>query len=313
MQKSRWLVQTLILSIALNAALLSLFFYFLIRENPVYLSYKPKTDRVEPSGCISLPVKTSFLERVQTVEYSRLIDLLNDERDIEQGYHVRDFALGALASYHDFDVERALERGPLSTRKWEFQGRYFLLFSGLSQTDFEKLALFAHHEQWPYTVKGLFKKIASASIEASDPSLIHFFCHTPEFTLLETLFARTHLPIQKRSVLALAIEGGWKQFAQYNKEMEKNLNFSSRVRQTYLLNSIANNSITAAYLLLLTDAEFAARQLDDRQIAKLLELLPKGTRESLQFVQQIASSPRSDAVRNKAIHRINEYRGNVEM
>jgi hypothetical protein len=308
MSKSRWLVQTLVLSIGLNAVLLCVFFYFLIRKNPISLSYKPKIENVECDNSVSFSIKVPFLEKLQKIKYVHLVDLLKDTRNVEQGYRVQDFALGALASYHDFDVERGLERGHLRQKKWEFKGKHFFLFPGCTQADFEKLQLFAKEEKWPFTTKGLFRKIARDSIENSEPALLYFFCHTPQFIVFETLFARTQVPIQKKRVLKLALEGGWDLFEQFHLEQLKNADFSSHVRRNLLLNAIARNSTEAAMLLLLTDEQFALQQLEDQQMYHLLDLLPQ-KKELLPFVQQIASSPRDDRVCRKASTWIAAYAG----
>ncbi|MFC2049259.1 LysM peptidoglycan-binding domain-containing protein [Chlamydiota bacterium] len=306
MQNSRWIFQTLVLSVALNVALLGIFFYFLIRDNPLHFSYRPK----EAVKSEHPPVPPGFLARLPAVSFDHLVELLSDVRKMEQGFRVQEVALGALAAYHDFDVERGLGRGKLSKHVWEYEGGRFFLFPGLSETDFETLKTFAAVEQWPLTSQGLFKKIRETGLENCDPALIGFFCHTPEFVLFETLFARTHLPIQKRSVLNLALEGGWEKFAVFTAGQEAGIDFSDECRQRVLLGAIDEGSKTAAYLLLITDAPFATQQLDDIHLARVLDLLTAKTQESGQFVQTIASSSRINAIREKAMARISEYTGN---
>ncbi len=303
MHNPRWIFQALILSATLNVALLGVFFYFLIRDNPLHFSYHPK----EVLHFQHPPIPSGFLERLPAVAFDHLLELLIDERKMEYGFQVRELALGALALFHHFDVERGLGRGKLSKHIWEYEGARFLMFPGLSSTDFETLQTFAHKDQWPLTSQGLFERIQESGLENSDPGLVRFFCHTPEFVLFETLFARTHLPIQKRSVLNLALEGGWKKFAAFSQEQQAGIDFSSEIRQQVLLGAIAEGSKTAAYLLLLTDAPFATHQLDDAYLIQVLDLLGTKTAESVQFVQNIAASSRIDAVRQKAVARISEY------
>lgn len=307
MQKPRWIFQTLVLSVALNVALLGVFFYYLIRDNPLHFCYRPK----EIVKSQHPPIPPGFLDRLPAVSFGHLLELLNDDRKMEYGFCVREVALGALAAFHDFDVERGLGRGRLSKHIWEYEGKRFLLFPGLSEADFETLKIFAHAEQWPLTCQGLFKRIRDSGLENCDSGLIGFFCHTPEFVLFETLFARTRLPIQKRSVLNLALEGGWEKFAAFIAEQQAGVDFSHEARQKVLLGAIDEGSKTAAYLLLITDAPFAAHQLDDVHLAHVLDLLTAKTQESLQFAQTVAASSRIDPVRQKAMARISEYTGNA--
>ena len=302
---SRWIFQALILSALLNIVLLGIFFYFLIRDNPLHFSYCPK----EFVHLQRPPIPSGFLERLPSVAFDHLLELLADERTLESGFQVCEVALGALALFHHFDVERGLGKGKLSKHIWEFEGTRFLMFPGLSKTDFETLRHFAYHDQWPLTAQGLFERIRGLGLENCEQELIHFFCHTPEFVLFETLFARTHLPIQKRKVLNLALEGGWEKFAAFSEAQKRSADFSSQMRQQVLLGAIDEGSKTAAYLLLLTDTSFATHQLDDVHLTRLLDLMSIPTPESLQFVQTIAASARIEGVRQKALTKISDYTG----
>ena len=319
MRNPRWIFQALILSALLNVALLGVFFYFLIRDNPLHFSYRPK----ETLHAQHPPIPPGFLERLPSIAFAHLLELLADERKMETGFQVREISLGALALFHHFDVERGLGRGKLSKHIWEYEGARFLMFPGLSRTDFETLRNFAYLDQWPFTTQGLFERIRRSELENCDQGLIHFFCHTPEFVLFETLFARTHLPIQKRSVLSLALEGGWENFAAFSEKQRTGVDFSSEMRQRVLLRAIDEGSKTAANLLLITDAPFAIHQLDDAHLTLVLDLLSTQTPQSVksqsaqpefvQFLQTIAASARIDAIRQKALARISEYTSPCEV
>ncbi len=307
MKNGRWIFQTLVLSVALNVALLGVFFYFLIRDNPLHFSYKAKVEQKLGAP----PVSTAFIEKIPSVPFERLVELLNDQRKMAEGYRICDLALGALAAFHDFDVERGLGRGKLSKQKWEFEGACFLLFPGMKEEDFNVLQTFAQNEKWPYTMRGLYKKIQQFSLEATDPSLLSFFCHTPEFVLVETLLVRTHMPIQKRTVLNLVLEGGLDHLEAFAANQEESIDFSDEVRRDFLLGAIEKRSKTAAYLLLLTDGNFAYHHLNDQQMALLLDLLTVKTEESLQFAQAVSTSSRVAQIRERALHLIGDYMGHL--
>lgn len=305
MKSQRWIFQSLILSVALNVTLLGVFFYFFIHDSPLHFSYHPK----EALHIGNPPVPTGFLKRLPAVAYEHLLELLNDERKMETGFKVCEIALGALALYHHFDVERALGRGRLSKHLWKDEESRFLIFPGLSRADFETLLCFARTERWPLTPQGLFERIRTEGLGNCDPELIHFFCHTSEFVVFETLFARTHVPIQKRNVLNVALEGGWEIFLAFSLEEQRSIDFSSEMRQKVLLGAIDAGSKTAAYLLLMTDAQFALCQLDDNRLSQMLDLLTVKTAESCQFVQTVLASSRIESVRQKAMARMGEYAG----
>lgn len=302
---SKWVLQTLILSVALNGALLCTFFYFLIRDNPLHLAYQPKEEREERPP----PITPTLLGRLHTLPVEQLKELLQDQRKIQHGYRVRDFALGALASFHDVDVERGVGKGKLAKRKWEYGGDSFLLFPGLQDADFDQLQTFVAEEKWPLTPRGLFRLLRSAGVDKSDPALVHFFCHTPHFILLETLFARTELPIKKRSVLAVALESGWENLETYYEKQQTGTDFSDAIRQKFLVDAITEGSKTAVYLLLITDSTFACEELEDGQVVHLLELLTIKTQEAMQFAKLIVESPRSDSVRYRALERLSDFTG----
>jgi len=307
MLKSRWILQTLILSVGLNAVLISTFFYFIIRDNTLQFTYKPKEERYHTEP----PLTATLLGRLHALTFDQLVELLSDQRKIEHGYQVCDCALGALAAFHDFDVERGLGKGSLSKRTWEFSGNCFLLFPGLEDADFEQLRRFAAQEKWPLTPKGLLKKIQQNGMDKSDPSLIHYFCHTTHFVLLETLFARTGLPLQKKMLLALAIESGWEGLDAFYQRQCMGSDFSSEVRQKFLVDALLKGSKSAAYLLLITDPSFASNQLDDTHVLKILTLLTVKTHEALEFAHKVANSPRGDTVREKAVEKVVFFTGKL--
>ncbi len=301
-KKNRWLLQTLILSGALNVALIGIFFYFLIRDNPLHFSFEPKVEvKVEKT-----PLSASFLGQLQALSFDHLVELLSDQRMVEQGCRVCDFAAAALATFYDFDVPRALGRGRLPLRRWVFDEMTFTLFPGLSEKDFSTLMAFAKEERFPFTTKGLVKRIKA---NEQDSELLAYFCHTAEFILIERLFARTGLPISKGTVLGMVREGGWERLAHFYESQEERGDLSDGVRQELLVDYIEGGSKTAAYLMLVTDPKFAQLQLGDRHVVQMLELLDVKTKEAAEFVAALMDSPRGEEVCNRAFQRFAEYEG----
>ncbi len=302
MSKSPWLRQTLILSVLLNIALVGTFFYFLIHDNPLHFSYKPKAE----GEYEDLEIAETLLGRLHALPYDKLLALLGDTRKMQHGYMVRDFALGALASFHDFDIGRCLGR-KIASRKWESSGDTFLLFPGVSDEDFEQLQHFARTQLWPFSAKGLLRLIADKGIEESNTHLVNFFCHTPQFVLLETLFARAKAPVLKKNILSLALECGFDQIDEFYQRQEKNADFSPSIRQEFLLEALNKGSKTAAELLLLTDKKFAIQDLDNEQLLKIIDLISIDSPQGSQFLEMVAATPRSEVLREKALKKLSRY------
>ena len=295
-------MQTLILSAALNVVLIGIFFYFLILGNPLHFCFQPEEDaKIEKT-----PLSPAFLVRLQTLSFDHLVELLADRRMVEQGYRVCDFAAAALATFYDFDVPRALGKRSLPMRKWDFDETAFTLYPGLKEEDFDKLTAFAQTEIYPFTTKGLLRLIAA---NEKDTQLLSYFCHSPEFILLERLFARTELPISKGTLLGMVKEGGWERFEDFYRQQEQTCDFSDRARRKLLVEYIEGGSKTAAYLLLVADPEFALNQLEDKDVAAMLDLMDVKTPEAAQFVRQLVDSPRGDEVQTRAFRRFAEYCG----
>lgn len=303
MRQSRWLFQTLIFSVTINLAFVAIFFYLIIRDNPLHFSYAPsETIYVETP-----PVSPAFLGRLHTFSFEHLSNLLLDSRKIDHGYCMRDFALAALATYYDFDVERGLERGKLSKKIWNFEGKSLLFFPGLEERDFEKLNVFSMQDKWPLTTKGLYKRLQEEGVEHADQELLEFFCSRPEFRVLQTLLARASVPIKTGTVLLLALEIGWEKIDRFFLETQKRADFSDNMRRHFLLEGIRDHAKTAAYLLILTDAEFVRRELKDADIENILALLLTQTKETKEFAIEIQRSWRSDQTKNKASELLSAY------
>ncbi|MCH9627358.1 MAG: hypothetical protein S4CHLAM2_09970 [Chlamydiales bacterium] len=299
-KKNRWLVQTLILSALLNVALVGVFFYFLIRDNPLHFHYQPKVEVKAENRSLN----STFVARLQTLSFEELVELLSDQQMVGQGYRVRDFAAAALVKVHAFDLRRALGNRLLSERRWDLGDQTLTLYPGLTEEDCADLALFARTERFPFKVKKLLEKI---DLEQRDPELLAYFCHTPEFILVETLFVRTQLPISKGTLLNLVCEGGWERLARFVEAQQQQSDFSDLVRREFLLDYVAGASKTAAYLLLITDFDFALNQLDDHQMVSVLQLLDVKTQEAMHFMQALSTSLRSEAVCQQAVQRLAEF------
>lgn len=298
-QNKRYLAQILILSIALNAILAAIFFYFFIRGNPFLLSFEYTPLPVTAEKHFT---NNEQLARLSGESFPTLLSSLTNTRLFEDGYRQRDLALGALVAKHHFDINRALGTTRLARRT---VGE-ISLFPGLNDADFAKILHFAQVERYPYTSEGLFVHLRE---NKTDPDLLLAFLRTPEFHLMETLFARAGLPIKKKFLIALCLESSWSTLNPLFEKMRADGNFAETRRRELLLMLMQEGSRNAAHLLLITDGAFAAKQLDDSSVIRILDLTEQQTDESMAFAKAIYASPRSDAVRLKAKATLIKYLG----
>lgn len=253
--------QFLILSLSLNALFVCLFLYFLIRNDPVHFSFSP---RIYHLGVTHPPLKNSILKRLSRYGYEQLVEMLKDERKADKRYTVRDLALGALVWLHDFDIEKALDK-PIGLDRKEL-----VLFSSLQNGDFEKIIDFMAKEKWPFTSRGLFRKIKQGE---KDPVLLHKFIHTPEFLALETLFLRHYPSLKRMKIFTLAIEGEWDALNNFYQAQREQADFSEIRLEKILVEYHQKGSLTAERLLLSQETSpTLSKRLDPRP--KMGELRP---------------------------------------
>lgn len=298
MRKKSWIVQTLILSVLLNGLLFGIFCYFLVRETPLFFAFRPAS----PKPSSSMTLSPAFLESLRRATPDALIASLEDRRLVEQEYAVRDFALAALIAYHDYDLPRAL--GKLPYQPCICGTEKLTLYSPLTEQEYAKVSTFLRVERFPYTTKGMFARISAGM---RDPEALSYFCHTPEFLLLETLFARTGLPLSKGVLLRLAQEGGWERLSAFYTTSQEKSDFSDSRRQKLLLSYLEGGSQTAAYLLVVTDLPFVLHWVAEAELSQMLSLMKTKTREAVAFSRQLLASPRSAEIHQLAAQRLADY------
>ena len=266
---NRWIKQALILSGGLNIVLVALFFYLVCRDSQTRLFFAYKPVKLEKVAPPTL---------LEGKTYEELITLLSDRQ-------LRLPAVHTLITNFDFDLQRACMQ--LTPRR-------------MSNDDFEKVTHFAKEEIYPFTAKGLYNRL---------PETAELFCYTPEYVQLETLFTRSRLPITRQTLLTLASEGSFETLSAYLLEQKAGANYGEQRRQQLLMDYINDGSRTAAYLLLITDLDFAKNSLTDDELIDLLQLLNVQTAEASTFVKALLDSTRNDVCKRKALDRLSDYEG----
>ena len=307
----RRLTQVLILSGLLNIVLFSVIIYSFVRERPPtpYCSLKPAGQEEQQSPLAIDLSNSEVLQIYGQLPYYQLIPKLENIQLVDNGYSVRDLALGCLVKFHYFDMNRALQgmEKPKQNRTISFgKNKEIVVFRDLTPEHYEAIVRFSKTERWPMTSQGLFLHLQQGNTENS---LVDAFLQSKEFMTTEMLFNRADSKVLKSEILKMLLEGTWEMLSTFAAQQHTLQDLSPPRRQSFLLQYIDHNSSTAAYLLLKTDGAFASHKLDDEHVIKMLSLLNAQTIESETFSLSLISSPRSDAVLKHATNRLYAYVG----
>jgi LysM repeat protein len=307
----RRLTLVLILSGFLNIFLFSIFIYSFIRERPPtpYCSLKPAGQEEQQSPLAIDLSNSEVLQVYGQLPYYQLIPKLENKLLVDNGYAVRDLALGCLVKFHHFDLSRALQgtEKPKQNRTISFgKGREIIVFRDLNEDQYDAIVRFSKTEKWPMTSQGLFLLLQEGNL---DPSLVDAFFQTKEYMTAEMLFNRAETKVLKSEILKMLLDGSWDMLSSFAAQQHTLQDLSPPRRQSFILQYIDNDSEAAAYLLLKTDGTFASQKLDDDHVIKMLALLNDQTIESETFSLSLISSPRSDAVLKQATNRLYAYVG----
>ncbi len=320
MGRAKWLTHALLFSGALNIGLVATFVYFVLQEKSESQEYalEPLEEPQESSPEISIDTRSNreVLNELSTLNSDTLIVKLNSTQLVEDGFYERDLALAYLVAFYDFDLQRALLTLPIQKRQFSFSSPYLpakshiTVYSGLTDTEYERIIYFAKTEQWPYTSRGLFKRLQSLGMD-TDHKLCEAFYLTSDFMLIEALFSRADITVFRKELLELVLEGSWHDFSIFVDDQRKaqDLSLSRRIR--FLLDYIYSGSQKAAYLLLKVDPIFALKKLDDNQVLTILRLLTSKTEISKEFALNILKSNRSDNILNQASYLLYLYEGEI--
>lgn len=314
---SRKLMTILMISGGLNVVLISIFFYWTIRERPPtpYFELKPANLQQQQSPLAIDHSNSEVIRYFRKMPMDWLIARLHNTKLVESGYSQRDLALASLIAFHHFDIDRALRNLPSEQTRTIIYGKYkdgspaeLKVYPGLSDHQYEAIQNFVATERWPLTSKGLFFALRKQAPDFADHSLLDAFLMTPEFLAVEMLFSRGEASIDKREILNVLLQGNWNLLSSFAEQQKSSQDLSAARRQTFLLEYIRQKSKAAAFLILKSDGDFAAQKLDDSNVILILELLEKSP-EAEQFALKQLTSPRTDLVWNKAAVKLFEYAG----
>lgn len=307
----RFLSISLFLSGAMNIILIAFFVFWAFYDRPLtpYLDQKPLVQKDHIGPLAASPSNADLLSRYKSRSYEQLIPMLSQPKLVEDGFTERDLALGILAAFHEFDLERALGPGHhhLQKRMLSFDDgkNKVIVFPNLTKAQIENIQNFVKTEKWPLKPKGIFQLLKQS--KKGDSSLNEAFYLTPEFASLEAVFKG--YGIKKDELLQMVIEGSWGQISTLHEKQKTMVDVSEENRQKILLSYINENSEAAAAIFLKTDFDFASKRLSDPTVLSILRLLKKNTPQSLRYLSAISSSARGDSVKTYAQAQFKEMAG----
>jgi LysM repeat protein/uncharacterized protein (DUF433 family) len=314
----RNLATGLIISGSINIILVASIFYWMVKDTPPtpYCERKPARQEEQLAPLAMSHSNAELLANFKQLSMEQLLAKLSNTQLVESGYTQRDLALGALVSFHYFDLSRALLGMAQAEQKRSISygvrpdgsSAEIDVYPGLSDQQFQAIISFAQKEKWPLTSKGLFVKVRKQKQDA-DPTLLEAFFLTPEFLAVEMLFNRAEVPVEKLELLGVLRQGNWPMLSKFYEQQRLTQDLSPARRQAFLLEYMEKDSKAAAYLMLKTDGAYAVRKLDDNHILLMLDLLPHKTQHAEQFSLALLTMPRSDAVWRRAANRLYEYHG----
>lgn len=320
LRKIRRLSQALMISGALNIGVLGFLTYWIMRERPPtpYCDLKPAEDKQQQTPLADDRTSAEVIAQLYKLPYGHLVNCLERNRLIENGYAERDLALACLVSFHDFDLQRALPRNAQPHQKRVFtwqpnpssESIVVTVYPSLSNQQYEAIIHFAKTEQWPMTAQGLFRLLKKQKGNSQvDQTLVETFMLTSEFWTVERLFSRLEQPVPKQAILDLLVEGDWDVLKLFVEQQRQRHDLSDARRQKFLLDSIQAGSKAAADLLLKSEWDFAVKKLTDQQAIQVLQLLASKTEDNERFVKEMLISPRSTSVWKQASLLLYSYAG----
>jgi len=306
-KRSRPLVHALIISVALNLGLLATFMTFILREKKIETLLQVKASLKSAQRIKSISQSNAeVLEEYEQASFANLLLELENEELLEQGYSRRDLALACLVAYHHFDLQRALPGIEVQKRSFAYTNseKVIDLMPGLDQERFQVISYFARTEMWPLTAQGLFEEMRHRRQEIPE-SLRESFFLSKEFYQVERAFNRLPFVFTRDTLLHLLLDGNWELIKQVSREIE--LHPRGEIEQIGAFLAGFKSSKLAAYLLVALDPNYPYTQFSDEQLHHFIGLLDQQTEEAAVFLNRVATSVRSDSMRQMAVEKVSAW------
>lgn len=303
-KKTKFLGVALSISVAFNIALLVNFSFIALKQETTIVENKEAKESTQTIASIA-SIVDSFLEK----NMNELIDSLQDEAPLEEGYKVRDLGLSVLVNFHHLNIEQALSGIGLQKRLAHFEkkgsGEQFemLLFPGLNNEHFKAIRHFLNSEKWPFTPEGIFYELKKSK-NSVDPSLKEAFYKTPHFELIELLHKRNRLNPNREMLLKILLVSDFSYLDKFISQLIHAGDFSVDHLYQLLKHSLHLGSSIAATFLIELDPNYVLKTLEDIELARIIKSLKTRTDRTLYFLRELVSSIRSDSIRKEAATRL---------
>ncbi len=303
-KRARILIQALIVSGSVNIGLLATFFYTALQKEKESVTFEKA-----PESLVQAFSNGEILASYASLSFKELLQLLENEETVEEGYKKRDLALGCLTAFHFFNLEKALGSLPVQQRTLSFihkEGQervHVSVFPALSQQQYEAIIFYAQRERWPLTSQGLFFELQNAALP-KDPSLLEAFSLTAEFEAVKALFTHGGLPLPSSMILEVVCESQWEDIDRFVKEQKVAQDLSATRLKFFLFDCIRARSLMAAKILVQWDREFIIKKFEDVDLFLILDLLKENTASVELFLKELLRSPRSDGIWKRSAEKL---------
>lgn len=291
----RWLWQALVLSVVLNAVFLLLFYTTVFRKD-IYKLQLFSGPLVAKSSRLPV-ISDDFLDHISSASLEEIFLLLKEER-LFYGYPVRGWALGVAIHHYGVDISPVLSHPLTFIKLGNEHATYFL--PDLCREEYDAVCAYLSLQRYPFTTQGLFRRIAR-DLEKGfvDEDCIYHFCHTKEFLYLRTVLYGADEKVSTVASLArMVIRHGEELFFAFCNEQTCQTLISDGQRRSLLSAYVQRKEPLAALLLVVHDVDWVLHECADSVLKVLLDILPKESSYSQEFISRVATSPRQDILRH---------------
>ena len=216
-------------------------------------------------------------------------ELMNSQH-VESGFLRRDLALGILAQFHYFPIEKVLVASDLQKREIYFENEggekiKITLFAGLTDPQFSAVKKFLDTELWPLSTEGLMNELKRYGEKAPETLKKALFC-TPEFQRLQRVFEASSVVMESENILQVLL---------LSDDVDLQ---STRSLKVFLKPLLERRSKNVASLYFWVEPDLFS--LEDSQVLELLDLCEIDQPWVEEGVKNLMTSSRSDKVRQRA-------------
>ncbi len=292
--KIKTLTHLLVISLSINVAFLATLFYNYCIENSSTILHE------------ELPVVELKKEHADLLQsffqksFGELVLELSNKREIADGYKVCDLALGILVSYNYLDISKALMGESLEEREVMFihteGGERFsiCLYPDIQEYHYSLIKGFIKEAKYPITTEGLFAEIKILR-EKAPVDLVASFMLSKEFIAIYTFIHRHLTNINKESLLLMLVSGSYVDIERFYYLYLENMDKPKDMQRYFFKTYCKHGSALAADMWLQFDEEYILHQLDNAEIAMIIELT-----SNQGFLEKIQNGVRSEKIRELA-------------